>query len=99
MRLLRKDLHMPRSHEMEVPRGQEVLLQLEMHPGIQEEEEMTITQCDRCGKQIQGVMLVRLHAGYGEPLKGIRMDLCDDCAKDLRRWANEQAGTKDQKKS
>ena len=60
---------------------------------------MTITTCDRCGKQIKGVMLVKLQAGYGEPLRGIYADLCDACAKDLRRWMDEKAGTKDQGKS
>ena len=60
---------------------------------------MTITKCDRCGQQIGGVMLVKLYAGYGEPLRGLSMDLCDSCMKDLRRWANERTRTKDQKAS
>ena len=60
---------------------------------------MTITKCDRCGQQINGVMLIRLHAGYGEPIRGLSMDLCDACMKDLRRWADERTGTKDQEKS
>lgn len=60
---------------------------------------MTITKCDRCGQQINGVMLIKLRAGYGEPFKGLSMDLCDACMKDLRRWANERTRTKDQKAS
>ena len=76
------------------------LLQLELSRETQKEgEEMTITKCDRCGQQINGVMLIRLHAGYGEPFRGLSMDLCDACMKDLRRWADERTGTKDQGKS
>lgn len=57
---------------------------------------MVYTVCDRCGKQIKGVMLIKLHADYGEPLRGICADLCDGCAKDLRRWLDEKARAKDQ---
>ena len=60
---------------------------------------MVYTVCDRCGKQIKGVMLIKLRAGFGEPFKGICADLCDNCTKDLRGWLNEKAGAKDQAKS
>lgn len=60
---------------------------------------MTITKCDRCGAQINGVLLVKLRAGYGDPLKGLCMDLCDRCTKDLWRWAHERTGEKDQTES
>ena len=60
---------------------------------------MTITKCDRCGHQIEGFMLIKLHAGYGDHLSGLHMDLCDACMKDLRRWANERTRAKDQGES
>lgn len=60
---------------------------------------MVYTVCDRCGKQIKGVMLIKLQAGYGEPLRGIYADLCDACAKDLRRWMDEKPRAENQTKS
>ena len=98
MRLLREDVHLSGGQSLEVQDREtiriSVFLQLELHPGVQEEK-MTITKCDRCGAQINGVMLIKLRAGYGEPLRGINMDLCDNCMKDLRRWIHE-TGAEDQ---
>ena len=64
---------------------------------------MTITRCDRCGKQIKGIDIKRLTVEFGCDLSlavatNINADLCTNCTADLRRWLYE-SGTEDQEKS
>lgn len=61
---------------------------------------MTITTCDRCGKKIQGLDIMRIETSQGgHSSLGKSADLCPKCMNALWRWMDEKAGTEDQGKS
>ena len=53
---------------------------------------MTVTKCDRCGKEIQNpndLFLVQVeNRGYQMTCRPDQFDLCEDCKETLLAWLN-----------
>ena len=57
---------------------------------------MTITTCDKCGKQINGDEIKKLTVFMSLAVRGIKADLCTDCVAALIEWIHEPANKKDE---
>ena len=55
---------------------------------------MTITTCDKCGKQINGDEIKKLTVVMNMAVRGIKADLCTGCVSDLLDWLHEPANKK-----
>lgn len=56
---------------------------------------MNAHECDRCGQlfkrpYVPDITIRHYHHGYGE----YRLDLCDDCQKQLEKWLKEKQESK-----
>ena len=58
--------------------------------------DMTITTCDKCGKQINGDEIKKLTVVMNMAVRGIKADLCTGCVSDLLEWLHEPANKKDE---
>ena len=58
--------------------------------------DMTITTCDKCGKQINGLEIKKLTVVINQVIGGIDADLCTNCVADLRDWLRKPTNKKDE---
>lgn len=58
--------------------------------------DMTITTCDKCGKQINGLEIKKLTVVINQAIGGIDADLCTNCVADLRDWLRKPTNKKDE---